>query len=265
MYEKFTDRARKVMQLANQEAQRFNHEVIGTEHVLLGLAKEGGGVGANVLKNLDIDLRKIRREIERIVQSGPEIVMGKLPQTPQTKNAIAYAIEEARNLNHDYIGTEHLLLGLLHEKEHIAAQILVNLGTTLEAVREEVLNLLNPTPEAEYRKGVHLPAFEDKTLSAEGQQHLVELLKQSRAKGWLTIPPAQVSTIRSFVQAETGHIVFDATDNDTAKIIDRETGKAIPQQYELDEAGQFKVYEGDRLGIRRHKRPFLVLSPPKEG
>jgi ATP-dependent Clp protease ATP-binding subunit ClpC len=143
MYERFTDRARKVMQLANQEAQRFNHEYIGTEHILLGLVKEGSGVAANVLKNLEIDLRKIRLEVEKIVQSGPDMVtMGKLPQTPRAKKVIEYSIEEARNLNHNYVGTEHLLLGLLREQEGVAAQVLMNLGLKLEDVREEVLNLL---------------------------------------------------------------------------------------------------------------------------
>ncbi|HEV3162400.1 MAG TPA: ATP-dependent Clp protease ATP-binding subunit [Isosphaeraceae bacterium] len=143
MYERFTDRARKVMQLANQEAQRFNHEYVGTEHVLLGLVKEGSGVAANVLKNLDVDLRKIRTEVEKIVQAGPDMVtMGKLPQTPRAKKVIEYAIEEARNLNHNYVGTEHLLLGLLREQEGVAAQVLMNLGLKLEEVREEVLNLL---------------------------------------------------------------------------------------------------------------------------
>src|SRR3989454_383350 len=143
MYERFTDRARKVMQLANQEAQRFNHEYIGTEHILLGLVKEGSGVAANVLKNLDIDLRKIRLEVEKIVQAGPDMVtMGKLPQTPRAKKVIEYSIEEARNLNHNYVGTEHLLLGLLREQEGVAAQVLMNLGLKLEDVREEVLNLL---------------------------------------------------------------------------------------------------------------------------
>src|SRR5881227_3950843 len=152
MYERFTDRARKVMQLANQEAQRFNHEYIGTEHILLGLVKEGSGVAANVLKNLDIDLRKIRIEVEKIVQSGPDMVtMGKLPQTPRAKKVIEYSIEEARNLNHNYVGTEHLLLGLLREQEGVAAQVLMNLGLKLEDVREEVLNLLGhnmPTEES---------------------------------------------------------------------------------------------------------------------
>jgi ATP-dependent Clp protease ATP-binding subunit ClpC len=146
MYERFTDRARKVMQLANQEAQRFNHEYIGTEHILLGLVKEGSGVAANVLKNLDIDLRKIRLEVEKIVQTGGPssemVTMGKLPQTPRAKKVIEYSIEEARNLNHNYVGTEHLLLGLLREQEGVAAQVLMNLGLKLEDVREEVLNLL---------------------------------------------------------------------------------------------------------------------------
>ncbi len=131
------------MALANQEAQRFNHEYIGTEHILLGLVKEGSGVGANVLKNLDVDLRKVRLEVEKLVKSGPDMVtMGKLPQTPRAKKVIEYAIEEARSLNHNYVGTEHLLLGLLREHEGVAAQVLMNLGLKLDEVREEVLNLL---------------------------------------------------------------------------------------------------------------------------
>ncbi len=143
MFERFTDRARKVMALANQEAQRFNHEYIGTEHLLLGLVKEGSGVGANVLKNLSVDLRKVRLEVERLVKSGPDMVtMGRLPQTPRAKKVIEFAIEEARNLNHNYVGTEHLLLGLLREHDGVAAQVLMNLGLKLEEVREEVLNLL---------------------------------------------------------------------------------------------------------------------------
>jgi ATP-dependent Clp protease ATP-binding subunit ClpC len=154
MYERFTDRARKVMQLANQEAQRFNHEYIGTEHILLGLVKEGSGVAANVLKNLDIDLRKIRLEVEKIVQSGPDMVtLGKLPQTPRAKKVIEYSIEEARNLNHNYVGTEHLLLGLLREQEGVAAQVLMNLGLKLEDVREEVLNLLGHNMATEEQGG----------------------------------------------------------------------------------------------------------------
>jgi ATP-dependent Clp protease ATP-binding subunit ClpC len=159
MFERFTDRARKVMALANQEAQRFNHDYIGTEHVLLGLVKEGSGVGANVLKNLGVDLRKVRLEVEKLVKSGPEMVtMGKLPQTPRAKRVIEYAIEEARNLNHNYVGTEHLLLGLLREQDGVAAQVLMNLGLKLEDVREEVLNLLGAGVEPEDASAMAGPA-----------------------------------------------------------------------------------------------------------
>ncbi|MBK9127610.1 MAG: ATP-dependent Clp protease ATP-binding subunit [Phycisphaerales bacterium] len=159
MFERFTDRARKVMALANQEAQRFNHEYIGTEHILLGLVKEGSGVGANVLKNLHVDLRRVRMEVERLVKAGPEMVtMGKLPQTPRAKRVIEYAIEEARNLNHNYVGTEHLLLGLLREQDGVAAQVLMNLGLKLEEVREEVLNLLGAGVEQEETSGMAPPS-----------------------------------------------------------------------------------------------------------
>src|SRR6202051_418197 len=103
MYERFTDRARKVMQLANQEAQRFNHQYVGTEHILLGLVKEGSGVAANILKYLDIDLPKVRCEVEKFIQSGPdEVVVGRLPQTPRAKQVIANSLEEASDLCHNY-------------------------------------------------------------------------------------------------------------------------------------------------------------------
>ena len=186
MFERFTDRARKVMALANQEAQRFNHEYIGTEHILLGLVKEGSGVGANVLKNLDVDLRKVRLEVEKLVKSGPETVtMGKLPQTPRAKKVIEYAIEEARNLNHNYVGTEHLLLGLLREQDGVAAQVLMNLNLRLEDVREEVLNLLGASEEAE-EVGSSLPGEPKKggksktpALDSFGRD-LTEIAKQGK-------------------------------------------------------------------------------------
>src|SRR5918912_1802895 len=186
MYERFTDRARKVMQLANQEAQRFNHEYIGTEHILLGLVKEGSGVAANVLKNLDIDLRKIRLEVEKIVQHGPggeQVVMGRLPHTPRAKKVIEYSIEEARSLNHNYVGTEHLLLGLLREQEGVAAQVLMNLGLKLEDVREEVLNLLGHNMDSGEGSGGERTASKGKSktpaLDSFGRD-LTELARQGK-------------------------------------------------------------------------------------
>ena len=152
MFERFTDRARKVMALANQEAQRLNHEYIDTEHILLGILKEGQGVGATALKNLDIDLLKARTEVEKRIKQGPDMMsMGKLLQTPFAKKVIEYAIEEARNLGHNYVGTEHILLGLLHRYKDdgtkkyqytTANKVLRSLGVTLKKARVEVMNLL---------------------------------------------------------------------------------------------------------------------------
>ncbi len=143
MYERFLDRAKKVMQTANQEAQRFNHEYIGTEHILLGLAKDEDCVAMKVLKRLGISAKVLRREVEKLVQSGSEMItMGRLPQTPRAKKVIEYAMEEARNLNHNYVSTEHLLLGMMREDKCVAAQALMKLGLTIEKVREAVLAVL---------------------------------------------------------------------------------------------------------------------------
>ncbi|MSR75477.1 MAG: ATP-dependent Clp protease ATP-binding subunit [Planctomycetes bacterium] len=143
MFDRYTDRARKVMGLARQEAQRLNHEYIGTEHVLLGLVQEGSGVAANVLKNLDVDLKRVRQELEKLVKSGVGMTtMGQLPFTPRAKMVLEFALEEASNCGHNYVGTEHLLLGLIKEKEGKAARVLQSLGIKLESVREEVLEFL---------------------------------------------------------------------------------------------------------------------------
>src|SRR5262249_45363281 len=139
---RFTDRARRVMKLANQEAQRLNHEYIGTEHILLGLVKEASGVGASVLNLLKIDIENARLEVRNLVPKGPDMVtMGKLPQSSKAKKVIEYSIEEARNLNDNYVGTEHLLLGLLRVPEGVACAVLTKLGIKLEDVRAMVLKL----------------------------------------------------------------------------------------------------------------------------
>ncbi len=144
MFEKFTERARKVMSLARQEAQRLNSEFIGTEHILLGIIQEGGGVAAKVLKNLNVDLKRIRQEIERLISpaTSPTVTLGQLPFSPRAKRVIELAGEAATQLGHDVIGTEHLLLGLLKENEGIAAQVLTNLGLKLDEVRDMVLEVL---------------------------------------------------------------------------------------------------------------------------
>lgn len=148
MYERFTDRARLVMQFANQEAQRFGHEYIGPEHILLGLVKEGSGIASHVLREFGVDLQKIRVEVEKQLTFHPDVVsMGKLPQTPRAKKVIEYAIDESRGLNHNYVGTEHILLGVLREQDGIAARVLVSLGLDLKSVRAGVMSFLCPKPE----------------------------------------------------------------------------------------------------------------------
>ena len=143
MYEHFTDRARKVMQLAEEEARQLGHGYLGTEHVLLGLVKEGEGVGSNVLKNFNVDLPTARKQVEKFVQPGKRQSDPKpLAITPGIKTFIEFATEELAPLNHNYIGTEHQLLGLLRVKDGIAVRSLLDLGLDLNEIRKEVYSLL---------------------------------------------------------------------------------------------------------------------------
>mgnify|MGYP002777809447 FL=1 len=188
MFDRFTDRAKKVMNLARQEAQALNHEYLGTEHILLGLVQEGNGVAANVLRQMNIDLTKIRTEVEKLVKSGPSMVqMGQLPFTPRAKKVLELSMEEASNLGHNYIGTEHLLLGLIKENEGIAAKVLTNLGVKLDEVREEVLEFLGAESseeeeeEAPAENPVGQPTGKSKTpaLDAFGRD-LTELAREGK-------------------------------------------------------------------------------------
>jgi ATP-dependent Clp protease ATP-binding subunit ClpC len=146
MFNRFTERARKVIILAKEEARRFNHDYIGTEHILLGLIREGEGVAAAVLQKMGVSLENIRLEIEKLVQPGPTTqIIGDIPFTPRAKKTLELSAEEARSLGHNYIGTEHLLLGLIREGEGIASQVLLNLGLDLNTVRNEVMELLGST------------------------------------------------------------------------------------------------------------------------
>jgi ATP-dependent Clp protease ATP-binding subunit ClpC len=157
-FDKFTDRARKVLTLAQDEAQRFNHNYIGTEHLLLGLVREGEGVAARVLENMNVELPKVRTAVEFIIGRGDRPVVGEVGLTPRAKRVIELAIDEARRLGHNYIGTEHLLLGLVREGEGIAAGVLESLGVNLDKVRHEVIRVLSQSSSA-------APAQESKRAS----------------------------------------------------------------------------------------------------
>jgi ATP-dependent Clp protease ATP-binding subunit ClpA len=142
MFERFTNRARLAMAMANQEAQRLGHEYIGTEHILLGLVREGSGIGGSVIKSFDVDLRAVRLEVEKLIKNGPDIPQGKLPQTPRAKKVIEYAILEMRSLKHRYVGTEHILLGLLKEGQGVAFIVLSILGLSYDQALTRMFELL---------------------------------------------------------------------------------------------------------------------------
>src|ERR671914_737856 len=163
-FDKFTDRARKDLTLAQDEAQRFNHNYIGTEHLLLGLVREGEGVAARVLENMNVELSKVRTAVEFIIGRGDRPVVGEVGLTPRAKRVIELAIDEARRLGHNYIGTEHLLLGLVREGEGSAAGVLESLGVNLDKVRHQVIHVLSQssstTPTAETKRPSKTPTLD---------------------------------------------------------------------------------------------------------
>lgn len=143
MFERFTDRARRVVVLAQEEARMLNHNYIGTEHILLGLIHEGEGVAAKALESLGISLEGVRQQVEEIIGQGQSAPSGHIPFTPRAKKVLELSLREALQLGHNYIGTEHILLGLIREGEGVAAQVLVKLGADLNRVRQQVIQLLH--------------------------------------------------------------------------------------------------------------------------
>jgi exonuclease VII small subunit len=143
MFERFTDRARRVVALAQEEARILFHNYIGTEHILLGLIREGEGVAARALESLGISLEAVRQQVEEIIGQGEQEPSGHIPFTPRTKKVLQLSLREARHLGHNYIGTEHILLGLIREGEGVAAQVLVRLGADLNRARQQVIQLLH--------------------------------------------------------------------------------------------------------------------------
>jgi Clp amino terminal domain, pathogenicity island component len=149
MFERFTDRARRAVVLSQQEARRLDHNYIGTEHLLLGLVREGEGVAARALEALGVSLDGVRGQVEEVIGRGPEPPGGHVPFTPRAKKVLELSLREAKGLGHDYIGTEHILLGLVREGEGVAAQVLVRLGADLPRVRQQVVELLSDKPAGE--------------------------------------------------------------------------------------------------------------------
>jgi ATP-dependent Clp protease ATP-binding subunit ClpC len=153
MFERFTDRARRVVVLAQEEARLLNHNYIGTEHLLLGLIHEGQGVAATSLESLGISLEAVRGQVEEIIGQGQSAPTGHIPFTPRAKKVLELSLREAKQLGHNYIGTEHILLGLIREGEGVAAQVLVKLGAGLDRVRQQVIHVLSGSAAAGMEAG----------------------------------------------------------------------------------------------------------------
>src|SRR5213594_1575866 len=165
----FTPRAQQVLALARKEADRFNHNFVGTEHLLLGLIKLGQGVAVNVLQKLGLDLETVRMEVEKQVGTGPDQKMiGNIPYTPRVKKVLALAAKEAKALNHTYVGTEHILLGLLREGDGVAARVLKNLDVDIEQTRQEILKELDPNF-ASGEEGGSAPETPEKAPERKGE------------------------------------------------------------------------------------------------
>ena len=171
MFERFTERARQVVVLAQEEARTLKHNYIGTEHILLGLLREEEGLAARVLESLDITVERVRAQVVRIVGSGEEVTSGQIPFTPRAKKVLELALREALSLGHNYIGTEHILLGLVRENEGVAARILLDFDADSEKIRNEVIRMLSgpgqpPARRRRQRRGCGRPGREQEVLEA---------------------------------------------------------------------------------------------------
>jgi ATP-dependent Clp protease ATP-binding subunit ClpC len=174
VFERFTDRARRVVVLAQEEARMLNHNYIGTEHILLGLVRERDGVAAKALGSLSIGLNAVRREVEEIIGQGQAAPTGHIPFTPRAKKVLELSLREALQLGHNYIGTEHILLGLIREGEGVAAQVLQKLGADLNRVRQTVIQLLSG-----YAAGAEVRKVERGAEKEVGAEMEVELATET--------------------------------------------------------------------------------------
>jgi len=246
MSTRFTDRAQKVILIAQEEAKRLNHDYVGTEHILLGLVALGEGVAAQVLINIGVDFKRVRMEIEKIVGTGDNMMLlGEIPFTPRAKKVLEFAVEEAQHMGHSYIGTEHILLGLIREEEGVAARVLENLGLKLESVRESVLEFIGEGEEAQAQKDA--PAPKGKTKTPTLDEFARDLTQLARA-GKMDPVIGRESEIERLVQ-----ILARRTKNNPVLIGEPGVGKTA-----IVEGLAQKIASGDVSDILAGKRLLSV-------
>jgi Clp amino terminal domain, pathogenicity island component len=214
MFERFTDRARRVVVLAQEEARMLNHNYVGTEHILLGLIHEGEGVAAKALESLGISLEAVRQQVEEIIGQGQQALSGHIPFTPRAKKVLELSLREAQQLGHNYIGTEHILLGLIREGEGVAAQVLVKLGADLNRVRQQVIQLLH--------------GYQGKEPAAAGAGH--------RERGWAADILTRISAIESRLLAIEQRVGTGPDNRD----LDQQIGQLRVERYAADDAEDYE-------------------------
>jgi ATP-dependent Clp protease ATP-binding subunit ClpC len=248
MFERFTDRSRRVVVLAQEEARMLNHNYIGTEHILLGLIRESDGLAARALESLEISLGAVRQQVEEIIGQGQEAPTGPVPFTPRAKKVLALSLRESLQLGHNYIGTEHILLGLIREGDGVAAQVLVRLGADLNRVRQQVIQLLHgysvqDVESAGSRPGGRAPA----DLPDDALARFDALDKRLTAlERWVSMQPDLEDLDRQIAQVrQEKEAAIDRQDSQAATALrDKE------KQLLADRAGREKEWAGSAAGRR---------------
>jgi ATP-dependent Clp protease ATP-binding subunit ClpC len=242
MFERFTDRARRVVVLAQEEARMLNHNYIGTEHILLGLIHEGEGVAAKALESLGISLEAVRQQVEEIIGQGQQAPSGHIPFTPRAKKVLELSLREALQLGHNYIGTEHILLGLIREGDGVAAQVLVKLGADLNRVRQQVILLLH--------------GYQGKPSAAAGA---VES-RLSAVEERVGIPPAAAELDQQIRQARIDRLAAEAAEDyeRAASLRDRE------EELLADKASRIEQWEAEHPDLPSLAEKVRQLSEEVE-
>ena len=262
----FTPRAQQVLALARKEADRFNHNYVGTEHLLLGLIKLGQGVAVNVLQKMGLDLETVRMEVEKQVGSGPETKMvGNIPYTPRVKKVLALAGKEAKALNHSYVGTEHILLGLLREGEGVAARVLKSLEVDIERTRNEILKELDPNftpPDSDPELGASRRTFGKKDVKTPALRAFGRDLTELAKKGELDPVIGRHNEIERVIQVlcrrtKNNPVLF----GEAGRGQDRHRGRAGPGNRQRQRAGAFARQESHHPRPRANGRGDQIPRP----
>ena len=262
MFERFTDRARRVVVLAQEEARMLNHNYIGTEHILLGLIHEGEGVAAKALESLGISLDAVRQQVEEIIGQGQQAPSGHIPFTPRAKKVLELSLREALQLGHNYIGTEHILLGLIREGDGVAAQVLVRLGADLDRVRQQVIQLLHGYPDQDAESAGSQPSERASAGLPDDALARFDALDRrlTALERWVSIQPDLEDLDQEIAQVRRDkEAAVDRQDSQAATAL-----RSKEKQLLADRADREKEWAGSAAGRRTVARELDRLNTELE-